>query len=108
MHIHELHNNYNDNDTLFLPADSYLDLGLPLWLGGVPADTSEFLPVQSQGIGACVRNVHINSVLLDLASHVAAERSLPGCSEVMKLTIRYTHTTCTAYIFSCIHSDRNL
>ena len=60
----------------------FLDLGLPLWVGGVPARTAQFLPIQSQGISACVRNMYIDGVLLDLASHVAEQRSQAGCSEV--------------------------
>ena len=63
---------------------SFLDLGLPLWLGGVPAEFP--LPplhqISSRGVTGCIRNVHINDRLLDLNSHVGESNSQSGCGQV--------------------------
>ena len=67
---------------LFL--SSFLDLGLPLWLGGVPAEFP--LPplhqISSRGVTGCIRNVYINDHLLDLSSHVSESNSQSGCGQV--------------------------
>ena len=63
---------------------SFLDLGLPLWLGGVPAEF--FLPplhqISSRGVTGCVRNVYVNNCLLDLDNHVSEANSQSGCGQV--------------------------
>ena len=63
---------------------SFLDLGLPLWLGGVPAEFP--LPshhqISSRGVTGCVRNVSINDRLLDLNSHLGESNSQSGCDQV--------------------------
>lgn len=64
---------------------SYLDLGLPLYIGGIPLPFA-ILPNTSQGISACIRNLFINQVLLDLDNFVAQENSQSGCSQVCTYT----------------------
>lgn len=63
---------------------SSFDLGLPLWLGGVPNS----LPfVTTNGINACIRNVLINNVLLDMEQYVSQENTRNGCPQVNKQII---------------------
>lgn len=59
---------------------SFLDIGLPLWIGGVP---SNFPPTPHQpssvGFAGCVRNVIINSASLDLEDYIEQRNSERGC-----------------------------
>lgn len=63
---------------------SFLDLGLPLWLGGVPAEfpLSSLHQISSRGVTGCIGNVHINGRLLDLNSHLAESNSQSGCGQI--------------------------
>ena len=59
----------------------FLDLGLPLWLGGAPV-LSSTLPIFNQGINACIRSVFVSEMILDLETHVADEQTEQGCAQV--------------------------
>ena len=68
---------------LLLLFYSALDLGLPLWLGGAPSSSSPLsLPFSLRGSNACIRNVLLDNVLLDLEGFVDEENSQNGCPQV--------------------------
>ncbi|XP_072003202.1 cadherin EGF LAG seven-pass G-type receptor 1 isoform X3 [Engystomops pustulosus] len=56
-----------------------LDLTGPLLLGGVP-DLPEDFPVQNRQFIGCMRNLTIDSRPIDMASFIANNGTLPGCS----------------------------
>ncbi|XP_044136159.1 cadherin EGF LAG seven-pass G-type receptor 1 isoform X1 [Bufo gargarizans] len=56
-----------------------LDLTGPLLLGGVP-DLPEDFPVQNRQFIGCIRNLTIDSRPIDMASYIANNGTLPGCS----------------------------
>lgn len=81
-----------------LPLHSFLDLGLPLWLGGLPFVPDPSLPVSSQGITACIRNVYISGRLLDLNSHVDEQGTQHGCPQVHTPHI-CVHVRATVHVY---------
>ncbi len=60
---------------------SFLDLGLPLWVGGVPFSPGPAYPFTSRGITACVGEVRVNGELLDLENYVYEQRSQRSCPQ---------------------------
>ncbi len=66
---------------LYILLLRFLDVSLPLWLGGAPS-VPPGLPLGSSGIDGCVRNVVINGRTLDLDSHVDQLNSNNGCPQV--------------------------
>lgn len=82
-------------------ANGSLDLGLPLWLGGVPSSLSDTGHVTSHGITACVRNVFINGELLDLETHILERNSQRGCSQ-LEPEVCVTNTSTCGSGSSCI------
>uniref|UniRef100_A0A3Q3JZ56 Cadherin EGF LAG seven-pass G-type receptor 2 n=1 Tax=Monopterus albus TaxID=43700 RepID=A0A3Q3JZ56_MONAL len=56
-----------------------LDLTGPLLLGGVPKLPEDF-PVGNQQFVGCMRNLHIDNQHIDMASFIANNGTLPGCS----------------------------
>ncbi|XP_072569646.1 cadherin EGF LAG seven-pass G-type receptor 3 isoform X2 [Paramormyrops kingsleyae] len=56
-----------------------LDLTGPLFLGGVP-NLSENFPFVTREFIGCMKDLHIDSRSLDLASYIANNGTLPGCS----------------------------
>ena len=64
---------------------SFLDLGLPLWLGGAPSPSPSH--VSTTAITACVRQLLVNGDLLDLNSHTDQANSQPGCPQVEETLI---------------------
>ena len=77
IHVHVHVHVVNVSSSLPLSPSS-LDLGLPLWLGGIPA----LAPVPAGGINACMRNLLINEVMIDLEEYVEEENSQNGCPQV--------------------------
>ena len=74
----------------------FLDVGLPLWLGGAPSVPAG-LPLGSRGIDGCVRNVIISGVMLDLASHVDERNSANRCPQVLLGAIYNSYTCILLY-----------
>ncbi|KAM4613350.1 cadherin EGF LAG seven-pass G-type receptor 2 [Polymixia lowei] len=56
-----------------------LDLTGPLLLGGVPKLPEDF-PVQNRQFVGCMKNLHIDNRHIDMASFIANNGTLPGCS----------------------------
>ncbi|XP_067361274.1 cadherin EGF LAG seven-pass G-type receptor 2 isoform X3 [Channa argus] len=56
-----------------------LDLTGPLLLGGVPKLPEDF-PVLNQQFVGCMKNLRIDNQLIDMASFIANNGTLPGCS----------------------------
>ena len=85
-------------------SHSFLDLGLPLWLGGAPSLSASH--VSSQDITACVRQVLVNGDMLDLNSHIDQSNSQPGCPQVCTYTSIHPsiHPYIHPYIHTCIHT----
>ena len=64
-------------------ARSFLDLGLPLWVGGVPFSLpANSTRVSSQGVTGCIRGVRIDGEILDLEGYVFERNSQRGCSHL--------------------------
>ena len=66
---------------LFLLCSS-LDLGLPLWIGGVPPLFPESYPISTRGITACVRRLKVNDLPTSLERPVYQLNSETGCGQV--------------------------
>ena len=64
--------------------NSFLDLGLPLWLGGVPSEfpLSPLHQISSRGVTGCIRNFYVNDRLLDLNGHLSQVNSASGCGQI--------------------------
>ncbi|XP_066526353.1 cadherin EGF LAG seven-pass G-type receptor 2 [Hoplias malabaricus] len=56
-----------------------LDLTGPLLLGGVPRLPEDF-PVQNRQFIGCMKDLHIDDKYIDMASFIANNGTLPGCS----------------------------
>uniref|UniRef100_A0A3B3WL83 Cadherin EGF LAG seven-pass G-type receptor 2 n=1 Tax=Poecilia mexicana TaxID=48701 RepID=A0A3B3WL83_9TELE len=56
-----------------------LDLTGPLLLGGVPKLPEDF-PVRNQQFVGCMKNLRIDNQHVDMASYIANNGTLPGCS----------------------------
>ncbi|XP_076133414.1 cadherin EGF LAG seven-pass G-type receptor 3 [Alosa pseudoharengus] len=56
-----------------------LDLTGPLFLGGVPNMADSF-PLGTREFIGCMKDLHIDNKLLDLAGSIAKNNTLPGCS----------------------------
>ncbi|KAJ8258826.1 hypothetical protein COCON_G00178380 [Conger conger] len=56
-----------------------LDLTGPLLLGGVPKLPEDF-PVQTRQFVGCMKNLQIDNRYIDMASHIANNGTVPGCS----------------------------
>ncbi|KAI1890772.1 hypothetical protein AGOR_G00157060 [Albula goreensis] len=56
-----------------------LDLTGPLLLGGVPK-LPEAFPVQTRQFVGCMKNLQIDNRHIDMASHIANNGTVPGCS----------------------------
>uniref|UniRef100_A0A3Q2DJZ9 Cadherin EGF LAG seven-pass G-type receptor 2 n=1 Tax=Cyprinodon variegatus TaxID=28743 RepID=A0A3Q2DJZ9_CYPVA len=56
-----------------------LDLTGPLLLGGVPKLPEDF-PVRNQQFMGCMKNLRIDNQHVDMASYIANNGTLPGCS----------------------------
>ncbi|KAJ8260235.1 hypothetical protein GJAV_G00178630 [Gymnothorax javanicus] len=56
-----------------------LDLTGPLLLGGVPKLPEDF-PVQTRQFVGCMKNLRIDNRHIDMASHIANNGTVPGCS----------------------------
>ena len=95
-YMQSLHHSHHMHIALIsTPSHSFLDLGLPLWLGGVPFTPGPSLPVSSQGITACIRDVYISGRLLDLNSHVDEQGTQHGCPQVLYIHhIKCVHVMC--------------
>lgn len=63
---------------------SFLDVGLPLWIGGVPFNFPSTAPHQPSSVGfaGCIRNVTINDRLLDLEGYIEQQNSTRGCGQI--------------------------
>lgn len=61
---------------------SVLDLGLLLWIGGVPFPTPLSNHFSSVGYAGCIRNVTIDNKLLDLEGFIEQRNSERGCSQL--------------------------
>lgn len=82
---------------------SFLDLGLPLWLGGAPSPSPSH--VSSTAITACVRQVVVNGDLLDLNSHIDLSNSQSGCPQVHQPSFCSKHLSvlfCSSHIYTKI------
>ena len=68
------------HSTLFI--FSFLNLGLPLWIGGVPFP-APFSPdhISSVGFAGCIRNITIDNQLLDLEAFIEQRNSERGCGQ---------------------------
>ncbi|XP_028431059.1 cadherin EGF LAG seven-pass G-type receptor 2 isoform X2 [Perca flavescens] len=56
-----------------------LDLTGPLLLGGVPKLPEDF-PIRNRQFVGCIKNLHIDNQHIDMASFIANNGTLPGCS----------------------------
>lgn len=62
---------------------SFLDLGLPLWIGGAPFATPPApFQISSVGFAGCVRNLTVDGELMDLDSHIEQSNSERGCGQI--------------------------
>jgi hypothetical protein len=71
-------------DNYLIIVCSFLDLGLPLWIGGVPFQfhlAASHHP-SSVGFTGCIRNVTINGATLDLEDYIDQGNSERGCGSV--------------------------
>ena len=59
---------------------SFLNLGLPLWIGGVPFSSPEYF--SSVGFMGCIRNFAVDGQFLDLEAFVDQQNSVTGCTQV--------------------------
>lgn len=55
-----------------------LDLTGPLQIGGLPHLPSSF-PIKNKDFVGCIKDFHIDNVLLDLNTSVAEKDTQPGC-----------------------------
>ena len=64
---------------------------MPLWLGGAPSSSSPLsLPFSLRGSNACIRNVLLDNVILDLEGFVDEENSQNGCPQVERERKEYS------------------